>query len=67
MHLENSDRKPKTPTVSFVLVVISESRDLRVTIKQWGDVEEGVVTYSVFVSSSSVGAPVLGLGPQEAC
>ena len=44
------DRKPKTPTVSFVLVVIPESRDLRVTIKQWGDVEEGVVTQIVRAS-----------------
>ena len=44
------DRKPKIPTVSFVLVVIPESRDLRVTIKQWGDVEEGVVTQIVRAS-----------------
>jgi eukaryotic translation initiation factor 2C len=44
------DRKPKTPTVSFVLVVIPESRELRAAIKQWGDVEKGVVTQIVRAS-----------------
>jgi hypothetical protein len=42
--------KPKTPTVSFVLVVIPESRELRTTIKRWGDVEKGVVTQIVRAS-----------------
>jgi eukaryotic translation initiation factor 2C len=42
--------KPRTPTVSFLLVVIPESRELRAAIKQWGDVEEGVVTQIVRAS-----------------
>lgn len=43
-------RKPKTPTISFVLVVIPESGELRTAIKQWGDVENGVVTQIVRAS-----------------
>src|SRR5258706_6477236 len=42
-----SGPKPTTPSVSFVLVVIPESRELRAAIKQWGDVEMGVVTQIV--------------------
>jgi len=45
-----SGRKPKTPAVSFVLVAIPESRELRTAIKQWGDVERGVATQIVRAS-----------------